>query len=162
MVSIHHILRCNPVFLKDIMTSMLTLSNKSLKLFPWKNFFLRRAKARHSIRTCLMVQGILRIKHCSCSFFSIIECVILVWPIGNRDIKYCSLRDFLRASLHSRKVSLIRKSFGRCHYSCIVAILRGWIYWFWVSSQDMESWIFRWSDPRPTWLPSRHFHILSI
>ena len=56
---IFHTLWYNPVSLKkDRMSSMLTFSNKSFKLFTLKNCFLVRADAQHSMKTCLMVQGI--------------------------------------------------------------------------------------------------------
>ena len=47
----------NPVSLnKDRSSSILAFSNRSLKLFTLKNRFLMRAKSRHSMRTCLMLQ----------------------------------------------------------------------------------------------------------
>ena len=72
---IYHILWYNPVSLKkDRTSSMLTFSNKSLKLFTLKNHFLVSEKAPHSMRMCLMVQGIWRVKHCGyCSYLSIKE-----------------------------------------------------------------------------------------
>ena len=89
-----------------------------------------RMNSLHSMRTCLTVQGVWHVKHCGCcSCFSIIEWVSLVWPMGSRDIKTCSLLDFLKVSLHSLKVDWIWKSllwmllFQRCHFSWSLLIL---------------------------------------
>ena len=93
------------------MSSILTFSNRSVKLFTLKNHFLITAKALHSIRMCLTVQVVWKVKHCGCgSCFKMKEWVSLVWPIRNRDITTCSLLDFLDASLHSPKVGWIWKS----------------------------------------------------
>ena len=54
-----HNLWYNPVSLKkDRTSSILMFSNKSLKLFALKNHFLVRAKALHSMRTYLTMQGV--------------------------------------------------------------------------------------------------------
>ena len=88
------------------MSSILTFSNRSVKLFTLKNRFLITAKVLHSIRMCLTVQVV-----CDCgSCFKMKEWVSLVWPIRNRDITTCSLLDFLDAGLHSPKVGWIWKS----------------------------------------------------
>ena len=68
------------------MSSILTFSNRSVKLFTLKNRFLIRAKVLHSIRMCLTVQVVWQVKHCGCgSCFKMEEWVSLVWPIRNRD-----------------------------------------------------------------------------
>ena len=93
------------------MSSILTFSNRSVKLFTLKNRFLITAKVLHSIRMCLTVQVVWLVKHCGCgSCFKMKEWVSLVWPIRNRDITKCSLLDFLDAGLHSPKVDWIWKS----------------------------------------------------
>ena len=93
------------------MSSILTFSNRSVKLFTLKNRFLITAKVLHSIRMCLTVQVVWQVKHCGCgSCFKMKEWVSLVWPIRNRDITTCSLLDFLDAGLHSPKVGWIWKS----------------------------------------------------
>ena len=93
---------------KDRMSSILTFSNRSVKLFTLKNRFLITAKVLHSIRMCLTVQVVW---HCGCgSCFKMKEWVGLVWPIHNRYITTCSLLDFLDDSLHSPKVGWIWKS----------------------------------------------------
>ena len=93
------------------MSSILTFSNRSVKLFTLKNRFLITAKVLHSIRICLTVQVVWQVKHCGCgSCFKIKEWVSLVWPIRNRDITTCSLLDFLVDGLHSPKVGWIWKS----------------------------------------------------
>ena len=51
---------------KDGMSSILTFSNKSVKLFTLKNRFLITAKFLHSIRMCLTVQVAWQVKHCGC------------------------------------------------------------------------------------------------
>ena len=83
MVSVHHIFWYNPVSLKnDKTSSILTFANRSLKLFSFM-----RAKALHSMRTCLTAQGVWYVKHCGCcSCFSMKECVSLVWSMRSRDI----------------------------------------------------------------------------
>ena len=48
-----------------------------------------------------------------CSCFSMKERESLVWPKRNRDIMTCSLRDFLKAGLHFRKVGWILKCLWR-------------------------------------------------
>ena len=94
---------------KDRMSSILTFSNRSVKLFTLKNRFLITAKDLHSIS--LTVQVVWQVKHCGCgSCFKMKEWVSLVWPIRNRDITTCSLLDFLGAGLHSPKVGWIWKS----------------------------------------------------
>ena len=110
--TIHHIFWYNPVSRKkDRTSSILTFLNRSIKLFTLKNRFLMRAKALHSIRMCLMMQGVRQVKHCGCcSCFSMKERVSLVWPMRNRDIMTCSLLDFLKTGLHSPKVGWIWKS----------------------------------------------------
>ena len=93
------------------MSSILTFSNRSVKLFTLKNRFLITAKVLHSIRMCSTVQVVWQVKHCGCgSYFKMKEWVSLVWPIRNRDITTCSLLDFLDAGLHSPKVGWIWKS----------------------------------------------------
>ena len=93
------------------MSSILTSSNRSVKLFTLKNHFLITAKVLHSIRMCLTVQVVWQVKHCGCgSCYKMKEWVSLVWPIRNRDITTCSLLDFLDAGLHSSKVCWILKS----------------------------------------------------
>ena len=93
------------------MSSILTFSNRSVKLFTLKNRFLITAKALHSIRMCLTVQVVWQVKHCGCgSCFKMKEWVSLVWPIRNRDITIYSLLDFLDAGLHFPKVGWIWKS----------------------------------------------------
>ena len=110
MISIQHIFCYNPISLKKDRTSfILTLLNRSL--FTLKNCFLMKAKALHSTRTCLIVQGIWHVKHCGCcSCFSIKEWVSLVWSMRNQDIMTCSFPDFLKAGLHSPKAGWIWKS----------------------------------------------------
>ena len=94
------------------MLSILTFSNRSVKLFTLKNRFLITAKVLHSIRMCLTLQVVWQVEHCGCgSCFKMKEWVSLVWPIRNRDITTCSLLDFLDAGLHSPKVGWISKSF---------------------------------------------------
>ena len=94
------------------MSSILTFSNRSVKLFTLKNRFLITAKVLHSIRMCLTVQVVWQVKPCGCgSCFSMKEWVSLVWPIRNRDITNCSLLDFLDTGLHSPKVGLNLKEF---------------------------------------------------
>ena len=93
------------------MSSILTFSNRSVKLFTLKNRFLITAKALHSIRMCLTVQVVWQVKHCGCgSCFKMKEWVSLIWPIRNQDITTRSLLDFLNAGLHSPKVGWIWKS----------------------------------------------------
>ena len=93
------------------MSSILTFSNRSAKLFTLKSRFLITAKVLHSIRMCLTVQVVWQVKHCGCgSCFKMKEWVSLVWPIRNRDITTSSLLDFLDAGLHSPKVGWIWKS----------------------------------------------------
>ena len=93
------------------MSSILTFSNRSVKLFTLNNRFLITAKVLHSIRMCLTVQVVWQVKHCGCgSCFKMKEWVSLVWPIRNQDITTCSLLDFLDAGLHSPKVGWIWKS----------------------------------------------------
>ena len=48
------------------MSSILTFSNRSVKLFTLKNRFLITAKVLHSIRMCLTVQVVWQVKHCGC------------------------------------------------------------------------------------------------
>ena len=107
---------------KDRMSSILTFSNRSVKLFTLKNCFLITAKFLHSIRMCLTMQVVWLVKHCGCgSCFKMKEWVSLVWPIRNRDITTCSLLDFLDAGLHSPKVDWIWKSLLWIilfHYCC--------------------------------------------
>ena len=58
------------------MSSILTFSNRAVKLFTLKNRFLIIAKALHSIRMCLTVQVVWQIEHCccgSCFLGSVIE-----------------------------------------------------------------------------------------
>ena len=96
---------------KDRTSSILTFSNKSVKLFTLKNCFLIAAKALHSIRICLTVQVVWHVKHCGCgSCFSMKAWVSLVWPMRNRDITTCSLLHFLKAGLRSPKVDWIWES----------------------------------------------------
>ena len=60
---------------------------------------------------CLTVQVVWQVEHSGCgSCFKMKEWVSLVWPIRNRDIKTCSLLDFLDASLHSPMMGWIWKS----------------------------------------------------
>ena len=93
------------------MSSILTFSNRSVKLFTLKNRFLITAKDLHSIRMCLTVQVGWQVEHCGCgSCFRMNEWVSLVWPIRNRDITTCSLLDFIDAGLHSPKAGWIWKS----------------------------------------------------
>ena len=93
------------------MSSILTFSNRSVKLFTLKNRFLITEKVLHSIRMCLTVEVVWQVKHCGCgSCLKMKEWVSLVWPIRNRDITTCSLLDFLNAVLHSPKVGWIWKS----------------------------------------------------
>ena len=74
MISIHHIFRYIPVSLKkDRTSSILTFLNRSIKLFTLRNRFPMRARALHSLRMCLTVQGDLYVKHCCCSCFSLKE-----------------------------------------------------------------------------------------
>ena len=107
-----HIFWYNSVSLKkDRMSSILTFSNRSVKLFTLKNRFLITAKVLHSIRMCLTMQVVWQVKHCACaSCFKMKEWLSLVWPTRNRDISPCSLLDFLDAGLHSPKVGWIWKS----------------------------------------------------
>ena len=106
------------------MPSILTFSNRSVKLFTLKNRFLITAKVLHSIRICLTLQVVWQVKHYGCgSCFKMKEWVSLVWPIRNRVITTCSLLDFLDAGLHFPKVGWIWKSLLRmlllhccCHF----------------------------------------------
>ena len=143
MVLIHPIFWYNPVSLeKDRTSFILMLSNRSLKWFTLTNRFLMRAKALHSMRTCLMVKGIWHVKHCGCcSCFSMKEWVSLVRPMHNRDKMTCSHLDFLKLVSIFPKWAGFGKSYCGCYYSIIVAILCEEIYWFGVSGQYMESWI---------------------
>ena len=102
----------NPVSLRKHKTSfILTLSSKSVERFSLKNSFLMRAKELHSMRTCLTVQGIWRVKHCACcSCFCMKEWVSLVWPMCNRNITIYPLLDFLKAGIHPPKVGWIWKN----------------------------------------------------
>ena len=104
------------------MSSILTFSNRSVKLFTLKNHFLITAKVIHSIRMCWTVQVVWQVIHCGCgSCFKMKEWVSLVWPIRNRDITNCSLLDFLDASVQSPKVDWIWKSLLwmlLLHYCC--------------------------------------------
>ena len=96
---------------KDRMSSILTFSNRSVKLFTLKNRFLITAKALHSIRMCLTVQVAWQVKHSRCgSCFKMKKWVSLEWPIRNRDITTCSILDFLDGGLHPPKVGWIWKS----------------------------------------------------
>ena len=93
------------------MLSILTFSNRPVKLFTLKNRFLIAAKALHSIRMCLTVQVVWQVEHCGYGFcFKMKAWVSLVWSIRNRDITTCSLLDFLDAGRHSPKVGWIWKS----------------------------------------------------
>ena len=74
------------------MSSILTFSNRSVKLFTLKNRFLITVKVLHSIRMCLTIQVVWQVEHCGCGF------------CFNQDITTCSLLDFLDAGLHSPKV----------------------------------------------------------
>ena len=111
---------------KDRTLSILTFSNRSVKLFTLKNCFPKTVKALLSIRMCLTVQVVCQVKHCGCgSCFRMKEWVNLVWPIRNRDITTCFLLDFLNADLHSPKVGWIWKSllwmlllYHCCHFVC--------------------------------------------
>ena len=49
---------CSVSLGKHSTSFILTLLNRSFKRFTLKNRFLMRAKAQHSMRTCLMVQGV--------------------------------------------------------------------------------------------------------
>ena len=104
---------------KDRISSMLTLSKRSFILLIKR--FLMRAKAPHSMRKCLTVQGVWHVAHWGCcSCLSIKECVSLVWPMCSLDIMTCSFLDFLETGLQSPKVGLIMESllwvllFQRC------------------------------------------------
>ena len=56
------------------MSSILTFSNRLVKLFTLKNRFLITAKVLHSINMCLLVQVVWQVKHCGCgSCFKIKE-----------------------------------------------------------------------------------------
>ena len=93
------------------MSSILTFSNRSVKLFTLKNRFLITAKVLHSIRMCLTVQVVWQVEHRGCgSCFKMKEWVSLGWPIRNRDITTCSLLEFIDAGLHYPKVGWIWKS----------------------------------------------------
>ena len=93
------------------MSSILTFSNRSVKLFTLKNRFLITVKVLHSTRMCLTVQVVWQVKHCGCgSCFKMKEWVSLVWPIRKRDITSCFLLDFLDAGIHSPMVGWIWKS----------------------------------------------------
>ena len=48
------------------MSSILTSSNRSVKLFFLKNRFLITAKVLHSIRMCLTVQVVWQVEHYGC------------------------------------------------------------------------------------------------
>ena len=140
---------------KDRMSSILTFSNRSVKLFTLKNHFLITAKVLHSIRMCLTVKVVWQVKHCDCSScFKMKEWVSLVWPIRNRDITTCSLLDFLNAGLHSPKVGWIWKSLlwilllhCCCHFEWRDLLIVGF-------RSVYGSWIYRVSDLRPIWLLS--------
>ena len=56
------------------MSSILTFSNRSVKLFTLENRFLITVKALHSIRMCLTVQVVWQVKQCGCgSYFKMKE-----------------------------------------------------------------------------------------
>ena len=93
------------------MSSILTFSNRSVRIFTLKNHFLITAKVLRSMRMCLTVQVVWQVEHCGCgSCFKMKEWVSLVWPIRNWDITTCSLLDFLVDGLHSLKMGWIWKS----------------------------------------------------
>ena len=125
MVSIHHIFGTTVSFKRDITSSILTFSNRSLKLHSLKNHFFMRSNSQHSMRTCLTVQGVWHVKHSYyCSCFGLKEWVSLVWPMRNWDVMTCSLLVFvffLKASLLSPKVGRIWKSLSwMCCYSTVL------------------------------------------
>ena len=119
MISVHHIFWYNLVsVMKDRMSFILIFSNRFIKLFPFKNRFLMRAKVLHSMTMCLTVQVVWHVEHCGCgSCLSMKVWVSLVWPMRNRDITTCSLLDFLKAGLHSPKLGWIWKSLCGCYHS---------------------------------------------
>ena len=76
----YYIFRYNSASLKKERTSsMLMVSNLSLMLSALKCRSLVVASTPHSIRTCLMVEGVWHIKHCGgCSCLKMKEWVSLV------------------------------------------------------------------------------------
>ena len=59
------------------------------------------------------------------------ECLSLVWPMRNQDVRNCSLMDFLKAGFHPLCVGFIKKSLLCIFcYSSVDAMLYGRIYWF--------------------------------
>ena len=139
------------------MSSILTFSDRSVKLFTLKNCFLITAKVLHSIRMGLTVQVVWQVEHSGCgSCFKRKEWVSLVWSILNRDITTCSLLDFLDAGLNSPKLGWIWKSLlWMLLLHCCCHFVSEEIYYLLVSGQYMGYCIYRVSYLRPICLPSR-------
>ena len=95
-------------------SSILTFSNRYIKLFTLKNRFLVRAKTLHSVRTCLTVRGVWHVKRCGYSFFNMKEWVSLVWPMCIRDVMTCFLLNSERCFPFSPKWA----GFGRVYCGC--------------------------------------------
>ena len=74
---------------KDRVSSILTFSNRSVKLFTLKNRFLITAKVLLTIRMCLTVQVVWQVIPCGCGSCS--SCYI---PIANWSYKAYSLFHF--------------------------------------------------------------------
>ena len=79
-----------------------------------------------------------------------------MWPMPNRDI--LTLYIFWKLVSIPLAWVLLRKLYGACCYSSIIAMLYWRICWFWVSSQCMEFWLCQDHISNPTWLLSQLFH----
>ena len=88
----------NPVSLKkDRTSSILTSSNRSLKQFTLKNCFLKRANSLHSMRTCLMVQGVSHVKRSG-------------WLSRNgKKYNYLNISNDQQGRLHTTRWTRLRK-----------------------------------------------------
>ena len=141
MILVHHIFWYYPVFLKkDRTSSILIFSDRLVKLFTFKNHFLMRVKVLHSMRICLMMQGIWHVKHCGCcSCFTMKEWVTLYDQCAIGILWLVVFLIFLKAGLHSPKVSWIWKSLlwillfqYSCHFvrRCllILGLLTNWLF----------------------------------
>ena len=89
------------------MSSILTFSNRSVKLFTLKNRFLITAKVLHSIRMCLTVQVVWQVK---LWLWFLFQNERVSKPCMTNSQSTCSRLDFLDAGLHSPKVGWIWKS----------------------------------------------------
>ena len=146
----------------DRTSSILTFSNRSLELLTLKNRFLIRAKALHSMRTCLTMQGIWHVKQRGCcSCFRLKEWVSLVWPMRYRNIMTCSRfpetwSPFSQSGLDIEETIVDVIISALLPFCMKVFIHLGFQVVIWSPE-------FVWgSDLRFIWMPSLLFHFLSL